>query len=78
LAADIRTVAKAHDAGYVANADYDTGAELAFYPRNNIPVFQTSEAIRYNGRPPINQDLLAHTTGIYLAMEPFNDLPRVE
>jgi 4-amino-4-deoxy-L-arabinose transferase-like glycosyltransferase len=76
LAADTRAVAKAHDAGYIANADYDTGAELAYYLRD-IPVFQTSEAIRYNYRTPIDQDLLAQGTGIYVAMEPYSDLPKV-
>jgi hypothetical protein len=41
-------------------------------------VFQTSEAIRYNYRTPVDQDLLAHTTGIYVAMEPYADLPKVQ
>ena len=77
LAADIRAVAGAHHAGYVANADYDTNAELAFYLRD-IPVFQTSEAIRYEAMPPIDQTLLAHSTGIYVALPPFKDLPEIQ
>jgi 4-amino-4-deoxy-L-arabinose transferase-like glycosyltransferase len=77
LASDIRVVAQAHDAAYIANADYDTGAELAFYLRD-IPVFQASEAIRYNYRMPIDQALLTGSTGIYVAMEPFKDLSDVQ
>ena len=58
---------------YIANAEYDTDAELAFYLRD-IPVFQTSEKIRYEFLPPIDQSLLARSTGIYVASEPFEDL----
>jgi 4-amino-4-deoxy-L-arabinose transferase-like glycosyltransferase len=77
LAADTRAVASVHHAGYIANADYGTNAELAFYLRD-IPVFQTSEAIRYESQPPIDQALLAHSTGIYVASEPFKDLPELQ
>jgi 4-amino-4-deoxy-L-arabinose transferase-like glycosyltransferase len=77
LAADIRTVAREHHAGYIANAEYDTGAELAFYLRD-IPVFQTSETIRYEAMPPIDQTLLARTTGLYVALPPFKDLADIK
>jgi 4-amino-4-deoxy-L-arabinose transferase-like glycosyltransferase len=76
LAADIRAVAKEHHADYIANAEYDTNAELAFYLRD-IPVFQTSDTIRYEAMPPVNQTLLADTTGLYVALPPFNDLPEI-
>jgi 4-amino-4-deoxy-L-arabinose transferase-like glycosyltransferase len=77
LAADVRAVAKERNAGYIANAEYDTGAELAFYLRD-IPVFQTSDAIRYVSFPPVDQALLARTTGLYVALPPFKDLAEVE
>ena len=77
LATDIRAVANAHSAGYIANADYDTNAELAFYLRD-IPVFQTSQAIRYEYLPPIDQTLLARTAGIYVTSPPFKDLPEIQ
>lgn len=77
LAADIGAVAKEHHAGYIANAEYDTGAELAFYLRG-IPVFQTSETIRYEAMPPIDQTILADSTGIYVALPPFDDLAAIK
>ncbi len=77
LASDTRAVARAHHAGYIASADYGTNAELAFYLRD-IPVFQTSETIRYESQPPIDQTLLAHTTGIYVASPPFKDLAEIQ
>jgi 4-amino-4-deoxy-L-arabinose transferase-like glycosyltransferase len=76
-AADTRAVASAHDAGYIASAEYDTNAELAFYLRG-MPVFQTSEKIRYGFLPPIDQTLLARSTGIYVAAEPLQDLPELQ
>ncbi len=77
FAADTQAVASAHDAGYIASAEYDTNAELAFYLRD-MPVFQTSEKIRYRFLPPIDQTLLADNTGIYVATEPFKDLPELQ
>jgi hypothetical protein len=76
-AADTRAVASAHDAGYIASADYDTNAELAFYLRG-MPVFQASEKIRYEFLPPIDQSLLARSTGIYVASEPSEDLSELQ
>lgn len=76
LAADLRAVAKQHHAGYIANAEYDTNAELAFYLRD-IPVFQTSDMIRYAAMPPVDQRLLADTPGLYVALPPFNDLAEI-
>jgi 4-amino-4-deoxy-L-arabinose transferase-like glycosyltransferase len=75
-AADTRAVASAHHAGYIATADYDTNAELAFYLRD-MPVFQASESIRYRFLPPIDQTLLTDTTGIYVAVEPVKDLAKL-
>ncbi|HTZ02626.1 MAG TPA: glycosyltransferase family 39 protein [Xanthobacteraceae bacterium] len=77
LAADIRAVAREHHAGYIANAEYDTNAELAFYLRD-LPVFQTSDRIRYAAMPPVDQTLLAHATGLYVALPPFNDLAELQ
>lgn len=66
LAAGIRAAAAAQQAHYIATNNYGTDAILAFYLRD-IPVFQTSEAIRYVSLPPIDQTLLNRTTGIYVA-----------
>jgi 4-amino-4-deoxy-L-arabinose transferase-like glycosyltransferase len=77
LASDVRAVAVAHHAGYIANADYDTNAELAFYLRD-IPVFHTSEAIRYGFLPPIDQTLLARATGIYASRTPVAGLAEIQ
>jgi 4-amino-4-deoxy-L-arabinose transferase-like glycosyltransferase len=77
LASDTRAVAAAHHAGYIANADYDTNAELAFYLRD-IPVFHTSETIRYGFLPPIDQTLLARSTGIYVLPPPFAKLVEIQ
>ncbi len=76
-AADTRAVASARDAGYIASGEYDTNAELAFYLRG-MPVFQTSEKIRYGFLPPVDQKLLADHTGIYVATEPSTDLPELQ
>jgi 4-amino-4-deoxy-L-arabinose transferase-like glycosyltransferase len=76
LAADARAAADAQHAGYIATSDYATNATLAFYLRD-IPVFQTSEAIRYVFLPPLDQSLLARTTGIYVAESPLDDLERL-
>jgi 4-amino-4-deoxy-L-arabinose transferase-like glycosyltransferase len=76
FAADTRAIAEAHHAGYIASAEYDINAELAFYLRD-MPVFQTSETIRYRFLPPIDQSLLTNATGIYVATEPLHDLPQL-
>ncbi len=76
-AADVRAVAAAHHAGYIASAEYDSNAELAFYLRD-MPVFQTSEPIRYRFLPPVDQALLKDSTGIYVATEPLHDLPELQ
>lgn len=77
LAAETRAVAKAQRSGYIATSDYGTDATLAFYLRD-IPVFQTSEAIRYIFLPPIDQALLTRTTGIYVTELPTDDLARLQ
>jgi len=75
-AADVRAVASAQHAGYIASAEYDTNAELAYYLRG-MPVFQASEEIRYRFLPPVEPTLLADNTGIYVATEPLSDLPEL-
>ena len=77
LGTDIRAVAREHHAGYIANAEYDTNAELAFYLRD-MPVFQTSDTIRYEAMPPIDQALLARTPGLYVALPPFEDPKEIQ
>jgi len=77
LAAQTRDVAEARRAGYIATSDYATDATLAFYLRD-IPVFQTSEAIRYLNLPPVDQALLVRTTGLYVAAPGLDDLTRLQ
>ena len=75
LAAETGAVAEAQQALFIATNNYGTDAMLAFYLRN-IPVFQTSEAIRYISLPPIDQTLLTRANGIYVAgPDPGDDLP---
>ncbi len=71
LAEQTRKLAQVHHANYVATDDYGTNATLAFYLRD-LTVFQTSEAIRYVFQAPIDQALLAHGIGIYLASQTDN------
>jgi hypothetical protein len=72
-----RAVLEAHHAGYIATNEHSIGATLAFYLRG-ITVFQTSQRIRYEFMPPIDQGLLNRTTGIYLAVPPFDDLSQLQ
>ena len=76
LASQAQAVAAANHAGYIATDDYGTNATLAFY-LHDIPVFQTSEAIRYAFLPPLDQAMLAGTPGIYLATPPFDDVAQL-
>jgi len=64
-------------AGYIATNEHGVSATLAFYLRNTT-VFQTSDAIRYEFMPLIDQSLPNRTTGIYLAVPPSDDLPRLQ
>ncbi len=77
LALQTRAVADARHAGYIATSDYGTDSTLAFYLRD-VPVFQTSEAIRYMFLPPLDQALLGRTNGIYITAPPFDDLAQVQ
>ncbi len=77
LATETGAIVKAHGAGYVATNEHSIGATLGFYLRN-ITVFQTSDVIRYQFMPPIDQGRLSRTTGIYLAVPPSDDLPRLQ
>ncbi|MFZ0422499.1 MAG: glycosyltransferase family 39 protein [Xanthobacteraceae bacterium] len=77
LAAETRAVAEAQHAGYIASGDYGTNATLGFYVRD-MPVFQASEAIRYIFLPPIDQTLLAGTTGVFVAAPDVDDLAELQ
>jgi len=77
LSLKTRAALEAHHAGYIATNEHSIGATLAFYLRGTT-VFQTSERIRYEFMPPIDQALLNRTTGIYLAVPPFDDLAQVQ
>jgi hypothetical protein len=78
LASETRAIADAQHADYIATDDYGINGALAFYLRD-ITVFQASEAIRYASQPPLNQVMLARTTGIYLAAAYFrDDLPEMK
>jgi 4-amino-4-deoxy-L-arabinose transferase-like glycosyltransferase len=77
LAAQTRAVAEAQHAGYITSGDYGTNATLAFYLRD-MPVFQASEAIRYIFLPPIDQTLLARTTGVFVAAPDVDDLAELQ
>lgn len=77
LASKAQAVAAANHAGYIATDDYGTNATLAFYLRD-MPVFQTSEAIRYVFLPPLDQALLARTPGIYVATPPFDEVAQLQ
>jgi hypothetical protein len=68
---------RAHQAGYIATNEYSVGATLRFYLRDAV-VLQTSEPIRYEFMPPLDQALLYRTTGIYLAVLPDDDLARLK
>jgi 4-amino-4-deoxy-L-arabinose transferase-like glycosyltransferase len=72
LSLKARAALEAKHAGYIATNEHSIGATLAFYLRG-ITVFQTSERIRYEFMPPIDQELLNRTTGIYLEVPPFDD-----
>jgi len=77
LSAKTRAALEAHHAGYIATNEHSIGATLAFYLRG-ITVFQISEPIRYEFMPPIDQGLLMRTTGIYLAVPPFDNLAELQ
>ncbi len=76
LAADTAPIVTARQAGYVATNEHSLGATMAFYLPNST-VFQTSDAIRYDFMPPIDQALLGRTTGLYLALAASDDIVRL-
>jgi hypothetical protein len=77
LASETEAIMTARQAGYIATNEHSLGATLAFYLRN-ATVVQTSEAVRYDFMPPIDQGLLRPSTGIYLVTGPFDDLNRLQ
>ena len=77
LSLKTRAALEAHHAAYIASNEHSIGATLAFYLRG-ITVFQTSERMRYEFMPPVDQGLLNRTTGIYLEVPPFDDLARLQ
>ena len=72
LAAETRAAAQAQHARYITTNDYGVDGALAYYLRD-IPVFQITESIRYVSLPPVDQSLLARTTGIYLVTPYYGD-----
>ncbi len=46
--------------------------------RQTRRIFQTSDPIRYNFMPPIDQALLGRTTGLYLALAASDDIVRLQ
>ena len=61
--------AAAQHAGYIATSEYATNSILGFYLPHGPVIFQATEAMRYTNLPLIDQELLAKTTGLYLAAE---------
>ncbi len=76
LASDAHAIVRQRQAGYIATNEHSIAAMLQFYLRD-AAVFQTSEAIRYDFMPPLDQARLRHASGIYLAMAPDDDLARL-
>ena len=66
LAEDSYRAMRAEHAGYIATSEYGTNSTLAYYLPPGAPVFQASEPARYTYLPPIDQGLLASSTGLFL------------
>ena len=77
LSSDVGAVMRTRHAGYIASNEHSIGATLAFYLRSTT-VFQTSEAIRYEFMPPVDQELLRRTAGLYVAAPASDDLARLQ
>jgi 4-amino-4-deoxy-L-arabinose transferase-like glycosyltransferase len=77
LSSDADAIIRERQAGYIATNEHSIGATLRFYLRD-ATVFQTSEPIRYEFMPPLDQALLRRTTGMYLAAPPDDDLTRLQ
>jgi 4-amino-4-deoxy-L-arabinose transferase-like glycosyltransferase len=77
LSFDAGAIMQAHQAGYIATNEHSIGATLRFYLRDAV-VFQTSDPIRYDFMPPLDQRLLYRTTGLYLSVAPDDDLERLK
>jgi 4-amino-4-deoxy-L-arabinose transferase-like glycosyltransferase len=77
LASETGALMTARQASYIATNEHSMVGTLAFYLRN-AAIVQTSDAIRYEFRAPIDQNLLRRSTGIYLAVPPSDDLARLQ
>lgn len=73
LTADVRAVADAQHAEYIATNEQGLDGALAFYQRG-ITAFQVSEAIRYESLAPVDQAMLKRATGVYVALAPSDDI----
>jgi hypothetical protein len=76
LSANVRAVADAQHAEYIATNEQGLDGALAFYLRDTT-VFQISEAIRYVSLPPLDQSQLKGTTGIYVAAANPDDITQL-
>ena len=77
LASKARAAANAQHADYIATNEQGLDGALAFYLRD-ITVFQTSEAIRYQSLPPVDQVLLRRATGLYVVEASLDDADRLQ
>ncbi len=66
LAQDSYKAMQAEHAGYIATSEYGVDATLLYYLPAGTPVFQASEPARYTNLPPIDQAMLASSTGLFL------------
>jgi 4-amino-4-deoxy-L-arabinose transferase-like glycosyltransferase len=57
---------RAEHAGYIATREYGTNSILVYYLPRDTVVFQASEPWRYTNLPPVDQAMLAATTGLFL------------
>jgi len=76
LASKTRAVANAQHADYIATNEQGLDGALAFYLRD-MTVFQTSEAIRYESLPPVDQALLRRAVGLYVVEASLDDVARL-
>jgi 4-amino-4-deoxy-L-arabinose transferase-like glycosyltransferase len=77
LASKTWAEAKAERADYIATNEQGLDGALAFYLRD-ISVFQTSEAIRYESLPSVDQALLHRATGLYVVEASLDDVARLQ
>ena len=68
VARELKTVVEAENASYIATTGYGLNGQLSFLFRNEIPVFQLNERIRYVMLPPLDMGVL-EGTGLYVSEE---------